>query len=90
MSQDPTHFPKTWAVHILRLYCTVADPADCIRGGANFEIFSIRGRGGSETRFTTSFKRSCSQLPESGICFSIRGVGVPGAPLYRSATAVCR
>ncbi len=38
----------------------MADPAKCIRGGANFEI--------------------CSQLSESGICFSKRGGGAPGRP----------
>ncbi len=30
-------------------YYTVADPANCILGGANFEIFSVGG--GGEMRF---------------------------------------
>ena len=43
----------------------MADPANCIRGGSNFEIFSVRVGGKSES--------SCSQLSESGIYFPIRG-----------------
>ena len=36
-----------WAVHALAtVNISVADPAKCIRGGSNFEIFSVRGGGG--------------------------------------------
>ncbi len=55
---------KFWVLVTLFLWggdkinLTVADPRKTIRGGAEFEIFSVRGGGGLRPR---------SQLSESGI-----------------------
>ncbi len=63
---------------ILTLTILLADPAKCIKGGANFEIFSVHGRVGD---IASSAPRQ-SHL-QKYICNG----GAPGAPLYRSYTA---